>query len=550
MFVHAHLAPQSGARGGARAGPALGPSAGRNGRPQRAARPEGGRRPTLYALLAVTLLALWAAPAGAAPEERPRVWLLEFDGAVGPATADYIVRHLEDAEAAGAKLFVIRMDTPGGLDKSMRTIIKAILDAKIPVATWVAPEGSRAASAGTYILYASHVAAMAPATNLGAATPVQIGGQSPLPGPQPQEEPQRGEEKDSGGDPEPGAEEAPGSQGGDERSAKSDGADETRRGREEGPRGQPEAPAPATAMERKTINDAVAYIRGLAELRGRNADWAERAVRDAASLSASEALEHKVIDLIAADLDALLGQLEGKVRTVGENEVTLHLADASIKRVSPDWRMDFLAFITDPNVAYILLMIGIYGLILEFYNPGLGIPGVTGVICLLLGFYAMQMLPISATGLALILLGVAMMVAEAFTPTFGVLGIGGAVSFIIGSIILMDTDLPAFQISLPIIAAFAVASVGIFIFAIGMALRARRTRIVSGQEAMIGAVATALEDFNGEGRVRLMSESWQAYCDQPIQRGQRVVVERMDGLVLTVRPEGSADAAGAPEPTH
>jgi len=439
-------------------------------------------------------------PLGAASAEPTKVWLLELEGAIGPATADYFMTSLEDAQDAGVGLFVVRLDTPGGLDKSMRDMIKDILASHIPVATYVAPNGSRAASAGTYILYASHVAAMAPATNVGSSTPVSIGGPTPFPSaPTPKPKPAEGD--DSSG------EEAEG------------------------------AAKPGTAMERKVINDAVAYIRGLAELRGRNIEWAEQTVRDASNLPASEALEQNVIDFIADDLDDLLAQLDGLEITIDHNTtVTLDLADAEVTRLEPGWRYELLATITDPNVAYILLMIGVYGLILEFYNPGMGAPGVVGVICLLLGAYALQMLPINYAGLALIIAGIAMMVGEALTPSLGVIGLGGVVAFVIGSIILMDTDLPAYQISLPIIAALAAASAGLFVFVVGAAFKARTGRVRTGPEGMIGGLAEVLDDFDGLGRVRAFGEIWQARAEVPLSRGSAVRVSSVDGLVLSVEP--------------
>ncbi|MEE4301560.1 MAG: nodulation protein NfeD [Pseudomonadales bacterium] len=451
--------------------------------------------------LAAVLLALLAL---AAPLQAAEVHLIDLEGAIGPASSDHVTRHLAAAEAAGADLFVIRMDTPGGLDAAMRDIIKAILDSEVPVATWVGPNGSRAASAGTYILYASHIAAMAPATNLGAATPVSIGGSSPLP--MPGSEPAR--------QPAP---EAP-----DDDDARAEDDDRV--------------PPPATAMERKVINDAVAYIRSLAELRGRNADWAEAAVRRAESLSASEAVERGVVDLIARDVDELLDALDGREIELATGTVVLATSERTVTRMEPDWRSRFLALITDPNIAYILLMVGIYGLILEFYNPGLGIPGITGVICLLIGAYALQMLPISFAGLGLIVVGIGLMIAEAFSPSFGVFGIGGAVAFVVGSVLLLDTDLPAYQLSIPIIAAFAAASALISIGTVYLALRARDSRAVSGREAIIGGAAVALEDFDGTGKVRLAGEHWQARSTGPVTAGQTLRVRALDGLVVEVEP--------------
>jgi membrane-bound serine protease (ClpP class) len=385
----------------------------------------------------------------------------------------------------------VRLDTPGGLDESMRDMIKEILASRVPVIFYVAPNGSRAASAGTYLLYASHVAAMAPATNVGSSTPVSIGGgQFPSPA-----APEEGDGEGAG------------------------------------------EPAGPSAMERKVVNDAVAYIRGLATLRGRNAEWAEATVREAANLPAAEALELNVIDIVAEDLDALLAALDGRTIAVEGGSVTLDLEDATVVSVVPDWRDELLALITNPNVAYILLMIGIYGLILEFYSPGLGVPGVVGVICLLLGAYALQMLPISYAGLALILVGIALMVAEVVTPTVGFFGIGGVIAFVAGSVMLFDSELPGYRVSLPIVGAVAVASAAIFMLGLGAAARARRLRVSTGREAMIGATAVALEDFAERGRVRAFSESWEARSLRPVHKGDRLRITAIDGLVLTVQSE-------------
>ncbi|HSG90899.1 MAG TPA: nodulation protein NfeD [Pseudomonadales bacterium] len=479
-------------------------------------RPSRRRLPYL-ALLTLSLPGAIVLAADTRPDAsdtgRPEVRVIALEGAVGPASADWIIRNLQEARDAAAELLVIRMDTPGGLDAAMRDIIKAILDSDVPVATFVTPSGSRAASAGTYILYASHIAAMAPATNLGAATPVSIGGGGgPLPMP--------------GTSPRPGEPQEP------------EGADEARDGSDAPGAG---APVPATAMERKAINDAVAYIRGLAELRGRNADWAEAAVRSAASLSAREALELGVVDLVVADLGALLTAVDGREVVLARGARTLATRDARITHVAPDWRSRFLATITDPNVAYILLMIGIYGLILEFYSPGLGIAGVTGAICLLIGAYALQMLPVNYVGLALIAVGIALMVLEAFTPSFGAFGVGGVIAFALGSVLLIDSDVPAYRISLPVIGAFVAASAGLCIFVIGAALRARAERVVSGREAILGAEAVALEDFRGDGRVRLQGEVWRARSEQPVVRGEALRVTDLDGLVVQVAPPRAED---------
>lgn len=441
----------------------------------------------LIAWFGLVFLLLQAAPAVA-----NQVWVVELDGAITPATANYFIRALDDANDASAAALVVRLDTPGGLDEAMRDMIKEILASRVPVVVYVAPNGARAASAGTYLLYASHVAAMAPATNVGSSTPVSIGGGN-LPSPAPEQ-----------------------------------------------PAGEEDGKAPpdgATAMERKVVNDAVAYIRSLATLRGRNVEWAEATVREAANLPAAEALEMNVIDLIAADLDELLRALDGRMIAVEGGSVTLDLEDAEIVRVVPDWRDELLSLITNPNVAYLLLMIGIYGLILEFYNPGLGVPGVVGVICLLLGAYALQMLPISYAGLALIIVGIAMMVAEVVSPTVGVFGTGGVIAFVAGSIMLFDSELPGYRVSMPLIAAVAVTSAAVFFLGLGAAARARRLRVTTGREAMIGASAVALEDFAERGLVRAFSETWQARSTRPVLKGDRLRITAVDGLVLTVEPE-------------
>jgi membrane-bound serine protease (ClpP class) len=458
----------------------------------------GRRGPRFYALVISALLSC----AGIAHAAGKSVWLIEIDGGIGPATADYFVSNLKKAEKAGAELFVLQLDTPGGLALSMRDMIKAILASSVPVATFVAPNGSRAASAGTYLMYASHVAAMAPTTNIGSSTPVSIGGEgSPFPSP-------------TSPKPEPSA------PNGDDSKDK----DAT-------------TPTSTTAMERKVTNDAVAYIRALAQLRGRNIEWAEKTVRDAVNLPASDALAANVIDLIANDLNDLFAKLDGRKIVIDGQERTLDLKDPTVTRVVPGWRYQLLSLITDPNVAYILLMIGIYGLILEFYNPGTTVPGVTGVICLLLAAYALQMLPVNYAGLGLLFVGIALMLAEAFTPGFGVLGVGGLIAFVIGSVILMDTELPAYQISMPIIAAFAVASAAVFLFVIGAAVRSRRSRVVSGREAMIGATAEVLDDLSGRGHVRAFGELWQAESRVPLTKGARVRIVAINGLVLTVEPQ-------------
>ncbi|MGZ8211848.1 MAG: NfeD family protein [Burkholderiales bacterium] len=458
-----------------------------------------------FALVFMAALAALAAPAGVRAAES-EVVVVNLDGAVSPATADYVVRAIRKAADQKAMLVVIKLDTPGGLDKSMRAIIKAILASPVPVATFVAPDGARAASAGTFILYASHIAAMAPATNLGAATPVAIG----------VEEPERGADK-------------------------------------AGKKDDKAAPSNRDSLRSKAINDAVAYIRGLAAARGRNADWGERAVREAVSLPAAEARKLNVIDVVAHDMADLLKQLDGRKVAVPGGERTLKTAGAAQVEVEPDWRTRLLMVVTDPSVAVILMMIGIYGLIFEFMNPGFVLPGVLGGICLLIALYAFHLLPINYAGVALMLLGIGFLVAEAFMPSFGALGIGGVAALAIGMVVLIDPDAaPGFEMPWSFITGFtALMSAAVFATAY-FALKARRQPVVSGVEDMQGSEAIVLGDFEREGWARVHGETWRVTSARPMKQGERGRVVGVSGLTLTIEPSCAtlppidADIPGVP----
>jgi len=424
------------------------------------------------------------------------VHVLSVKGAISPASADYLLRGIAKSADAEAKLIIIEMDTPGGLDTSMRDIIKAILASPVPVVTYVAPDGARAASAGTYILYASHIAAMAPATNLGAATPVELA--------------------PSGGTEKPALPKDPKTAAEGEETAGS--------------------PVMQDAKTKKAVHDAAAYIRSLAELRGRNADWAESAVREAVSLSAEAALKANVIDVIATSIDDLLRQIDGRTVKLVSGEITLNTRDLNVVRIEPDWRTELLAVIGNPGFAYILLLLGIYGIIYEFSNPGMLFPGVIGSICLLLALFALQLMPISYVGLALIILGVILMISEAVAPSFGALGLGGLAAFIIGSIMLIDTDIPGYGISWALIAPVAVTTAAFSFTVVGLALRARRRPVVTGAEQMIGAEGEILEVKGNESWARVHSELWRVHSHEPVSPGMKIKVLARQDLVLEVEP--------------
>lgn len=469
-----------------------------------------------FSLVLAGLLLLGASLAGRA--DGGEVVLLQIKGGIGPATSDYIQRGLRDAARDGAPAVVIKIDTPGGLDAATRDINQAIIGSGVPVITWVAPGGARAASAGTYILYASHLAAMAPATSLGSATPVSIGGGDP--GGRPPARPR------------PGSGEGAGEGEGDKAPAASDD------------------PAPGeaqegNAMSRKVLNDAVAYMRGLAQLRGRNVEFAEAAVRQASTLTAQEALEAGVIEILARDLDDLLAQADGREVGMGERgtPTTLATAGRSVRAVEPDWRNRMLAIITDPSIAYLLLLVGLYGLIFEGYSPGAIVPGVVGAISLLLAAYALQVLPVNYVGVALIVLGVGLMAAEMFVPSFGALGIGGIVALVVGSLMLFDTDVPGFGVPGQLVLGVGAASGLAFLGVLHLAMRARKRPVVTGVDELLGDPGHAIGAFQGKGKVRVRGEVWQAWSEQPVSDGQAVRVLAVDGLTLRVAPREPAGPA-------
>ena len=435
---------------------------------------------------------------------------LEIKGGIGVATAEYIISGIEHAEEIDAELIIIDMDTPGGLMAPMRDIIQAILGSSVPVATYVTPEGARADSAGTYILLASHIAAMSPTTHLGAATPVSLTGDDATPNEAPDE------------------------------SSDESSADETEDEAESEPKSQP-----GTSMERKVLNDAVAYIRGLAERHGRNADWAEQAVRDAATLTAKEALEQNVIEFIADDHAELLELVDGLELEVDSESVTLATNSVVIENYEPNWRIKILSAIANPEIVLLLGLIGLYGLMYEGWNPGAIVPGVVGVICLLLAAYALQVLPVNYAGLALIIVGLALMTAEAFAPSFGALGLGGIAAFVFGSIMMFDSGIPGFGVSLTFVIGLAVLAALFIIWLVSFVLRLRRRGAVTGRGSIVGGVGTAMADFSGEGKIWLEGEAWAARSKVYIKKDQDIVVTDLVGLVLEVEPvseRGTDDA--------
>ena len=489
------------------------------------------------ALLALTGALLWRVgsaqetPEEPAEDESPGLAVvITIDDAIGVATAEYFMDSLETAQERGANILVLELDTPGGLLEATRDMIKEILASEVPVAVYVTPNGARAASAGTYILYASHVAAMSKATTLGAATPVsmgRVGSGAPLPpgilllsesDPSAEDEaPETDSDSEESGSDEDGESES------------DDGAEDSG----ESP-GKTAEEMNAEAMKRKIVNDSVSYIRTLARQRGRNADWAEKAVREGVTLEAIEAVELNVADFIAVDLADLLAQADGREVDVNGEMVQLQTTGLTVERLEPGWRTRVLSILTNPSVAYLLVLVGLYGLLLEGYNPGTWIPGVVGIICLLLAAYALNLLPVNYAGLALMALGVGLIIAESFSPSFGVLGIGGVVAFVVGSIILFDTGVPGFEVPLRLIGGVGLAAALLMLGLVVVLARSRSRPVVSGRESLAGRRAVALEDFEDAGPVLVQGERWHARSPTPVRKGQELFVQSVDGLRLEI----------------
>ena len=436
----------------------------------------------LFNLIAAVLLASAPAVLAQEPPAAGIAVVLDIDGAIGPATAEYVHAGLAEAARRNARVVVLRLDTPGGLSSSMREIIHDILDSSVPVIAYVAPSGARAASAGTYILYASHLAAMAPSTHLGAATPVALGG---------------------------------GLFGSDKKDDKKDAK---------------------SAEEAKAVNDAIAYIRSLAQLRGRNAEWAEKAVREAATLTNSEAKEQRVIELTADSLTDLLQQADGRSVKLGSRELTLATRGLKTETVAPDWRNKLLATITNPNIAYLLLLAGIYGILFEFFSPGAVLPGVIGGISLLIAAYALNLLPINHAGVGLLLLGVAMMVGEAFAPS-GALAVGGVVAFAVGSLFLFSGDAPGFELSWTVVASATAVSLALFAIALAAVWRSHRRTVATGDAALVGSAGEVVRWGDQGGEIQVKGERWRATSATPLAPGQRVRILARHDLTLVIAPE-------------
>ena len=447
-------------------------------------------------LVSLAVLLVCCLPARASPASRPDPLVIQMPlvGTIGPGEVRYLRRVLDEARMRQAALVLIQLDTPGGLMESTRQIIEAMLASPVPVAIHVAPSGAHAASAGTFLVYAAHLAVMAPGTTLGAATPVSLGG-----------------------------------------NWRDDHTPRQDRHQKKDPDTAP-SPSDEDTMSRKVLHDAVALIRSLAQLHGRNQQWAERFVQEAVTLTAQEALREGVIDLLAVSPEALFQQAEGRTVHLATGPLVLHLERARLVALPPTWHERLLMVLGNPQLAYILLLVGFYGLIMEFIHPGTAIPGTVGAIALLLAFYALQVLPVSLAGIGLLLLGILLLVAEGFAPGFGILGLGGVVSFVLGSVMFLDQAGTAWSWSQGLVIG---AGLGMALLVLGLAVTARRIQrrgMVTGDAALLGSQGIAIEDFTGTGVVRVRGELWQAHSTRPVSCGQHVVIKARQGLLLLVEP--------------
>jgi len=399
------------------------------------------------------------------------IHLITIDGVINPVATEYILDSIEDAEEAGAELLIIEMDTPGGLMVSMHDIVKGILGADVPIVVYVSPSGSRAGSAGVFITLAAHIAAMAPGTNIGSAHPVNMGGTQDT----------------------------------------------------------------SQVMEEKIVNDAVAHIRSVSEKRGRNADWAESAIRESANITEKEALKLNVIDYVVPTVDSLLVVINGRKVEVLSGYRILNTENVRIESHEMNWRQKSLDMLSDPNILYILFLVGITGITLELYNPGSILPGVVGGICMILFLYSVQTIPVNIAGLLLIIFSAVLFLLEIKIPSYGLLTIGGVISLVLGSIMLIDSPLPFLQISWKIILGATITITLFFIFAIGFVLKAHRKKPSTGKEGLIDEEGVTIETLNPTGQIEIHGEIWKAISDEKIKKGQRVIVQEVDSRHLRLK---------------
>lgn len=482
----------------------------------------------LFLLLVLTVpLSAVISPAGGeeAAGAAPAVARIVVDGPISPVTADYILSHIEQAEEENMTLLVLQLDTPGGLVTSTRKIVKGILSSRVPVAVHVAPPGARAASAGVFITMSGHIAAMAPGTNIGAAHPVNLGGGNPLAPDEKQNPEKRGNEE---GDPSTSS-----GQGNEDKAADQDTEPGTRN-----PERESEAPASGEdVMGQKILNDTVAFARSIAERQGRNADWAEKAVRESVSVTEKEALKLNVIDVVAEDTRDLLEAIDGRSVKVSGEDIVLSLQNSRIVDRPMKFRHRVLMALSDPNIAYILMMLGIYGLFFELANPGVILPGVVGGIFLILAFFSFHVLSINYAGFLLIFLGIVLFILEVKVVSYGMLSVGGIVSLFLGSMMLFDTGEPYVKLSISIVLAFTLTTALFIVLGLTLVIKSHRKKPTTGVEGMIGEHGVASTDIDNTGKVKVHGEIWSATSTEPIKAGDSVVVKSVERMKLTVAPE-------------